>query len=110
MILSWPNKALSPNARIHWAQKAKAVKAYRYEAAWVTKAEKLQKPEGMITLELIFRPPSRRRYDLDNCIAMMKGALDGIADGMGVDDSRFRLNASMGEPVKGGQVCVIVRS
>jgi crossover junction endodeoxyribonuclease RusA len=45
---------------------------------------------------------------LDNLLASMKAGLDGLADALGVDDSRWRLLIEMGEPVKGGCVCVKV--
>lgn len=45
---------------------------------------------------------------MDNCIAAMKAGLDGLADVLGVDDSRWELAATMGEPRKGGAVAVTV--
>jgi crossover junction endodeoxyribonuclease RusA len=54
-----------------------------------------------------FYPPSKRRMDMDNAIASMKAALDGMADGLGCDDSLFRLSAEWGDSV-GGQVVVSV--
>ena len=34
ITLPWPHKGLSPNARLHWAAKAKLVKAAREQAGW----------------------------------------------------------------------------
>lgn len=92
VILPWPDKALSPNARIHWAQRAKAVKAYR-QACWaLTKEAGLTIDwEGYIYLWLTFYPPDRRARDDDNLIASFKGGRDGMAQALGVDDKRFRL-------------------
>lgn len=45
---------------------------------------------------------------MDNCIAAMKAGLDGLADVLGVDDSRWELVATIGEPRKGGAVAVTV--
>lgn len=105
IVLPWPDKKLSPNARCHWAQKAKAVKAARLAAGWATRAAKVRVVgEGAIGVRITFYPPSKRRYDLDNLLASMKSALDGVADGFGVDDSRFRISMALGEPVKGGRV------
>lgn len=33
IILPWPSKDLSPNARIHWARRAKAVQHARHDAS-----------------------------------------------------------------------------
>lgn len=90
VILPWPPKELSPNARLHWARVAKAKKAYRETCFWLAKAAKLQAPaEGLVRIELTFYPPCRRSRDKDNLIASMKAGLDGLADAMAVNDKRF---------------------
>ena len=43
--LPWPPKELSPNARVHWAKKSKAAKAYRLQCGLMTKAAKISVPE-----------------------------------------------------------------
>lgn len=58
---------------------------------------------------LVFVPPDRRHRDLDNCIASIKAGLDGLADVLGVDDSRWTLRAAIAsEPVALGAVRVEV--
>ena len=57
--------------------------------------------EGDVHVQLDFYPPSKRRYDLDNAIAAMKSSLDGIADALSVDDSRFCLHTKMHAEVRG---------
>lgn len=110
IILGWPAKELSPNARTHWAVKAKAVKAARQAAGWATKASGIKiEGDGFIYLQIVFSPPSNRRHDLDNCVARCKGLFDGIADGLGVDDSRFRYGFEFGEAVKCGRVTVEIK-
>jgi crossover junction endodeoxyribonuclease RusA len=113
LALSWPDKGLSPNARLHWARKAKLVKAARHDA-WVSTLVLRRRlgglGDGPINLTVEFCPPDHRRRDRDNLIASMKAANDGIADALGVDDSRFVSTYSMGPPVKGGSVLVTVRA
>ena len=108
LSLSWPAKELSPNSRTHWAQRAKAAKAYRSEA-WA-KAWAAYQPfcllDKAITVSLLFHPPDKRRRDLDNMLSSMKPALDGISDAIGVDDQHFSLRIQRGEPTKGGRVAV----
>jgi len=96
VTLSLPPKALSPNARAHWAAKAKAVQAYRGEAKLLARVAiseaGLDVPAGwgdeiMVRATFWFRV--ERRRDRDNAQASLKSALDGIAEAMGVDDSRF---------------------
>ena len=107
--LSWPPKELSPNARVHWAKKAKAAKAYRLECFLIAKAAGIKAPEGKILWTVEFFPPSRRAYDDDNLLARMKSARDGIADALGVDDRRFVTQLSVSDKViKGGLVRVTI--
>lgn len=109
ITLPWPDKVLNPNSRCHWSSKAKAAKAYRQSAGWATKAsgDKVD-GDGMIDLHITFYPPSKRLYDLDNCLSSIKSGCDGIADGLGVNDRRFRLRIEMGASIKGGEVRVVV--
>lgn len=59
-----------------------------------------------VGVKLTFRPADKRRRDVDNCIASMKAALDGIASALKADDSNFKLSAEIGEPRK--PACVVV--
>lgn len=90
----WPPATLSPNARVHWSKRARAVKGYRNTCWTLARATKLQvKWQGDIHVWLDFYPPPpKRRRDQDNLIASAKAALDGLADALQVDDSRFRLH------------------
>lgn len=106
VILPWPPKELSPNSRGHWARKSKAAKRYRMQCHLLTRQAGVVAPEGRVLLSLTFCPPDNRRRDDDNCVASMKSGRDGIADALGVDDSRFVTTIQMGEPIKGGAVKV----
>jgi len=59
-------------------------------------------------LEFSFHPPDNRRRDVQNMPATVKGAIDGIADAMGCDDSGFRpvFPTEFGANAKGG--CVLI--
>lgn len=90
VILPWPPKELSPNARMHWARRAKAAKYYRELCCLKTKNAGFKVPEeGKIRLMITFYPPDRRHRDADNQVAMIKAGLDGFADALGVNDRRF---------------------
>lgn len=108
ICLPWPPKELSPNARIHWAKKAKITKAYRAAAHALTKQAGLVAPDdGRILLVLEFVPPDRRHRDDDGCLASFKAGRDGIADALRIDDKRFVTQFSLsGDVVKGGMVLV----
>jgi crossover junction endodeoxyribonuclease RusA len=60
-------------------------------------------------VRLQFFKPDKRARDWDNMLAAMKSGLDGLADAMGVDDSRWRLSFDVAdETVPGGLVLVSV--
>jgi crossover junction endodeoxyribonuclease RusA len=89
--LPWPPPALSSNKRQHWSRLAKAKKAYRAACYVETLRQVHGKPvlPNTLRLALEFAPPDRRRRDRDNLVAAMKAGLDGMADALGIDDSRF---------------------
>lgn len=112
VTLAWPDSGLSPNARLHWAMKARLVRGAR-KASWASVLAippgKRPRLNGSAHLQMVFCPPDKRRRDRDNLIASMKAATDGISDALGIDDSRFTTTYSIGEPVKGGAVHVTIR-
>lgn len=95
--LPWFPKELSPNSRCHWATVAKHKKTYRETAFVYAKAAltqsglKAPEPGCRVHITLEFYPPTKRRYDLDNCLAAMKAGLDGVSDALKVDDQNFAL-------------------
>ena len=110
LILPWPPKELSPNARSHWSKKAKAAKIYRYACHVITLSSGIKAPEGRVLLVLEFVPPSRRAFDDDNLVARFKAGRDGIADALGINDNRFTTQFSLRtEPVEDGAVIVEIR-
>ena len=107
LLLPWPPKVLSPNARSHWAAKSKAAKAYRNACFLLCRQAALPMPMGRALLSLEFIPPDRRRRDDDNCIAAFKSGRDGVAEALGIDDSRFVTQLQISaETIKGGAVRV----
>lgn len=105
-IYPWPDKVLSPNARVHWSKKAKAAKALRKMAHLITLEAKLSVDwDGDIHLWVDYYPPDRRARDQDNCISSAKAIFDGIADALGVNDKRFRLHPWMMKET-GGKVAI----
>lgn len=100
IALPWPDKALNPNARLHWAGKYRANKRAKETAYWLTRdaiGYRFPEPIGKISVRTQFFPPNKRRRDGDNCNSMMKGSYDGIAQALGVDDSRFVISYELME-------------
>jgi crossover junction endodeoxyribonuclease RusA len=97
LMLPWPPKDLSPNARVHWAKRSKSAKAYR-NLCRVLALKHIQDggfaglpTEGHLALWLDFYPPDKRARDDDNIVAAFKSGRDGLADALGIDDKRFRV-------------------
>lgn len=111
--LPWPDKDMSPNARIHWARKAKAVKIARAFAFFKTKEaewHKMELPEGRLHIWIDFYPPTKRMPDDDNMLSRCKAYRDGIADALKIDDKRFISHPFVkNEVVKGGEVRIRIR-
>ncbi|MGO8242966.1 endonuclease [Rhizobium johnstonii] len=108
IFLPWPDRRLSPNARGHWSSLARAKRAAKEAAFYLTKQAGVEKIQAeSLTVRYSFFPPSRRAYDLDNLVASMKAAADGIALAIGVDDSKWNIAIDPRGPVeKNGMVKV----
>jgi len=98
--LPWPAAKLNPNQSkgMHWAGTSALRKAARNDAFWLTRGVMLQSivnsrpfqaPDGDLALSILFVQPDKRRRDRDNLLAACKPALDGLAEALGIDDSRF---------------------
>lgn len=91
LTLPWPPRALSPNARVHWAAKSKVTKAYKHACWALCKESGMVAPDSpKIAIWIDLYPPDRRNRDDDNMIAAFKAGRDGIALALGIDDKRFR--------------------
>lgn len=107
--LPWPHKNLSPNARVHWGAKSRSVKAARSLAFYHAFDSRRLKPDGELTVSLLFTPPTNRARDADNLIASCKPYFDGIAEAMGVNDKRFKFGEiSISSAMKPGSVVVTI--
>lgn len=102
LTMPWPQKVLSPNARVHWARKARAAKALKEawffqakeQGAQPLKADKLQ-------IALTFHCPDRRARDMDNMLGSIKHGLDGLALALGVDDKHWDISLSRADTIGG---------
>ena len=100
VALPWPPRELSPNSRCHWAVKAKAAKKYKADAwALTLHATPVYLPHtGPVQVSMTFHPPDERRRDWVNMLSSTKNGIDGIAQALGIDDSRFQLGMMVGVP------------
>jgi hypothetical protein len=113
IVLPWPDRRLSPNARIHWRAKAPVTQKARADATLATfaalngglrEARAALHGEAPIALTVTFYPPDRRHRDDDSMVGSFKAARDGIADALAVNDRRFRPHYVFAEPEKPGKI------
>jgi crossover junction endodeoxyribonuclease RusA len=92
--LDFPPAELFPNRAkgTHWGKLYQLRSDYRETSTWLAKHQlKNWKHAGKdIKLTLTFEMPDKRKRDADNCLAAAKGALDGLADAMMVNDQLFQ--------------------
>lgn len=82
-----PPDELSPNARVHWAARAKATKNHRFAAfAALSSAKRDAKWPGKrpVTIDIEYRCHAKAQgykpRDVQNALSSLKAALDGLAD------------------------------
>lgn len=113
IILPWTKTSdLSANARKHWAERNRLVKAQKsmaqglaLEAGW----HLVSIPAGAtVRYNLTYCLPSRvKTADDDNIITANKGARDALAAVLGIDDAAFRLSRiEQGERCKDGAIII----
>lgn len=111
LVLPWPRRELSPNARVHWTKRADAASDARQtavvlalEAGW----KGMRLPAGRLHLWVTFyQSPGKSLPDDDNMLGRFKAYRDGIAQVLGIDDKRFVSHPFVHtERRKGGQVVV----
>lgn len=113
IALPWPDRRLSPNARVHWRPKAAITAKARADAHFLALEAAGYRlgtiradltGEAPIPLTITFYPPDKRHRDDDGMISSFKSARDGLADALHVNDRRFRPHYIFAEPERPGRV------
>lgn len=108
--LPWPHKFLSPNSREHWATVSREKRRARQAAFWIA-SEAMGRDwtaPDRPHVHLVFCPPDNKARDLDNLLASMKAALDGVSEAIGVDDRKWAITITKGDVVRLGAVLVAI--
>jgi crossover junction endodeoxyribonuclease RusA len=106
IFLPWPDRRLSPNARVHWSSLARAKKQAKRDAYYTTLESGIGRIDTQrLNVRVSFFPPDRRPRDIDNAFASCKAAFDGIASAIGVDDANWEISIAPRGPIeKSGMV------
>lgn len=106
--LPFPPASLSGHNTGHWGDKSPIVRKHRDWAKAATLAARPAVPAtGDIRISMTFYP-SDRRGDRVNFPNRMKPYIDGIADALKVNDSRFLPSYHFAEPVENPRVVIVV--
>jgi crossover junction endodeoxyribonuclease RusA len=106
-MLPWPSRTLHPNARPGHFSKAKAVKKARRDGGNATLAAGIRRIKAeRLLIKTQYCPPNRRAHDEDGVMSSLKSYFDGIADVIGVDDSKWSIRPERCEPVKLGKITI----
>lgn len=107
IVLPWFSSELNPNSRLHWSQKIAPRQKQTSDAYWLAKEAPKPEQKEEYALKITFYPPDRRSRDIDNCLAAIKGALDGIARAWGINDKQFKpIMVDLGVVFKYGKITV----
>lgn len=111
LTLPWPPSKLSPNARPLRMEKARLTKKYRRDCYFAARAGGAWPlDDDTVTMTVTFCPPIKRHRDIDNLVASVKGAFDGLSDAISIDDRHFVPTYRMGDVVPGGAVVVEIQT
>ena len=78
-LMPWPNRLLSPNARVHHMLKSRYTRASRAAASAVAREHPFRPLRTPVCAVLPISTTKRRR-DIDNVLAGLKSTLDGVTD------------------------------
>jgi len=97
-----PPRVLHPNARTHWAAKARAVKRYRLDCRLSAMAslppDRTGFPWPVARVKADFYFSTVRQRDEDNLLASLKAAFDGLQDA-GIVANDCTIRACVGQVV-----------
>ena len=96
VVLPWPDPRLAPNkaAGRDWRALA-AIKSDAKGYAYVATKNAIQGDSdgslgsGDVPITITFQFPDKRRRDTDGLLSAMKSSLDGVAQAIDIDDSKF---------------------
>lgn len=111
ITIPFPDASLFPNRSNgrHWSTRQNAKAAARAYAGF----ESIGHSIGDTTIEhgvmIIVTPPDNKRRDVDGILTALKPTLDGLADGLQINDWQFNpIEIRRVEPKPGGSVTIVI--
>lgn len=107
--LPFPERVLNPNVHVSYWAKHKPRQLARQAAFYLAKETgQTLDPAQRYRFQVIFYQPDHISRDLDNLLASMKSALDGLCQGLGINDRQIVPVPEWGPMTPGGQVEVCI--
>lgn len=88
-------RALSPNGRSHWADRAAAVRLVHLAVRVALLLDPVQPIRGPVRIVATYAVPDRRRRDLDNFSAVLKPVLDALVRANVIEEDNVRIVQSL---------------
>lgn len=113
--IDWvPPVTLGANAHRHWRGKHPDEQAAREAGMWTARASRWNAddvPDMPVLVVVIHWNKKSRRKDADNALGTCKHLVDGICEGLGIDDRRFVTSMAFQriDPDKQGFTEVLIR-
>lgn len=109
LMLPFPDPILMPNKKRHWGTKKRAADSANLAAFYIAYNLHMKlDTDKKYTVSMVFCQPDKRARDLDNLVAAMKSALDGMCRALGINDKNIRPIPDWGPVVEGGKVEVVI--
>lgn len=111
LIIPFPDASLFPNRANgrHWSTRQNAKQAARTYANFKSLGCSIGDTCIDHSVRIIVAPPDKRHRDVDGILAALKPTLDGLADGLQINDWHFNpIEIRRVEPIENGSVTIIV--
>lgn len=114
LLLPFPPRQLSPNARVERHNRAEFVARYRRNCHDLAASERALWPRktfpwSRVSMIVTFVLPRYTKYDWDNLIASLKAGQDGIVDARIITDDSIKVIERIGYEVETGAWGIRVR-
>lgn len=111
LTIDWPDSSLFPNRSNgrHWSTRIDAKRIARAYAWSESFAHNIGSNVIDHHVSIFAYPPDKKRRDVDGILSALKPTLDGLADGLQINDWNFNpIEIHRCEPVNGGQIVIVV--
>lgn len=111
ITVPWPDACLFANRSNgrHWSLRQDAKRTARAVAGFESIGHHVGSNITPHHVSIYAYPPDKRSRDVDGILSALKPTLDGLADGLQINDFNFNpITIQRCDPVEGGKVTIVV--